>query len=138
MEQLNSIGQKALNELNRWPNWLLLAVGLLIMGYVLRNVRRVSNESIPGWLVVSGALTNAILAGGDPHEQGWAVWTMRQMLIGAIVGWVVWRVHHHVLKPLEDKFPWLRFLIPSDETSFFIRGRSNVPKPPAVGPTVDK
>lgn len=131
-------GQRAIDTLNRWPSWLLLACGCLILGYVLRNWKRCPNEAIPGFIVMFGALMNAILAGGDPHESGWYVWTARNVLIGAIIGWCIWRLHHTVLKPLENKFPWLKFLIPSEDDSTKSFTRGNVPKPPVNGPTIGK
>ena len=122
-----SLGQRAMDYINAMPNWLLLMIGCLIVGYICRAVERFPNDAIPVLVVAMSALGNAILCGGDPHEPGFIKWTAKNVLVGIIIGYLTWRLHKHVLKPLEVKFPWLKML--TSQTRFITRKNIEPKKP---------
>ena len=100
------------------------AVGLvflisLVIGYVWRLVpwKPFPNESIPVIVVFAGAFNMSLIADSRPGDVPFRVWFMRNVLVGAIIGFVAWLSHNFLIKRLED---WLQAKFPGwTDTVFF-------------------
>lgn len=113
-----SWGQRIVDAISGWPGWLLVAAAALAIGYALRNWKTFPNQLIPGFIMFFTSAVYPVLQGGEPGEPGWIKWTMKNALIGLLIGFIAWRVHNQGLKRLEKRYPWLKFLIPERNTTF--------------------
>jgi hypothetical protein len=96
-----------LNQLLSAKAEVLVAVLCIVVGYACRKFKAFPNRFIPlACLVVGGGVYPLLVPTGDVSYEA-AHPTVRCVIIGLIIGFVVWTLHKAILKPLEAKFPWL-------------------------------
>jgi len=108
MEWLNT----AFDWIGKLPAEALLGVLLFGLGYVLKSVDLVNNKVIPLFIIIAGGPLYLFI-----DQVG-----VRKIVIGMVIGVVVWIAHKQGLSRIEDKIPWLKTLANPDEP----------PKPPAA------
>lgn len=102
------------------PNWLIIIVSSLIVGYVLRKIRTFPNGGIPLTVILWGAVFNCLLSPEEPNGIGHRIWIGKNILFGLVWGFLAWMIHKKGLRYLEYKYPWLI----SKDTTFFSRSKS--------------
>ncbi len=112
-------GLQYLDKLQGLPALALVFLSCIVMGYVWRLIRLkwFSNDAIPLFVILWGAIANAVMADPRAANMPARIWLMRNVLIGAIVGFLAWMLHNYALSKLESalvtKFPNL------GDTAFF-------------------
>jgi len=108
---------KILDRIQGLSSIALVAFSCLVIGYILRFVKRFPNDAIPVVVVLWGAAAMMFVADGRPGTMKPHVWEARNVLIGLIVGAVCWAIHFIALRRLES---WIGTKFPgaSDTTLF--------------------
>lgn len=110
----------------------LVCFGCVVVGYVLRFIKSFPNDGIPVVVILFGAV--AMLALADPRASAMParIWTVRNLFVGLIIGFVAWMLHKIVLSRIEDyiakRFPG------ASDTTFFTRKPSDKPDEPTTEP----
>lgn len=90
------------------PNWLVIALGVLFFGLLLKSVKPFPNRFIP--LVTLPIGTAAYVLTADPSEITYTNPHPQLMLCfyGFILNFVVWMAHKYIFKRFEKYLPWLQ------------------------------
>jgi hypothetical protein len=129
METLNELLKK-LDAVQGLTAVSLVLFSCIIVGYVLRFIKRFPNDGIPVAVILWGALAMLVLADPRASTMPARVWTMRNLCIGLVIGMIAWLSHKIILAKIEDfilsKFPG------ASNTSFFSKPDQSGqdPKPP--------
>lgn len=95
----------------------LVCFSCVVVGYVLRFIKQFPNDGIPVAVVLWGMVAMLVIADPHPAAMPMRIWTARNLMVGAIVGFIAWMLHKIVLSKIEDyitkRFPG------SDNTTFF-------------------
>lgn len=97
-----------LQKLNGLPAIALVAISCLVVGYVLRFIKKFPNDAIPVVVTIWG-MWYAVVADAN-NTIPLRVWTVRNLLIGLVVGFLAWLFHNLILSKIEDKIPFLKNL----------------------------
>lgn len=92
-----------LQKLNGLPAIALVALSCIVVGYVLRCIKRFPNDGIPVVAILWGAWY-AIIADYSNYNIPLRVDIVRNIFIGLVVGFLAWLFHNQVLKRIEDKW----------------------------------
>ena len=93
---------------------MLVALIVIVLGYVLRWIPQFPNRLIPIACIVLGAVLYPLLAPLPKPDAGLRHPMTRLALIGVLIGFLAWVGHNKFLKPLEDKLPFLKGFLSSD------------------------
>lgn len=121
-----------LNSLYGLPAIGLVLGSCIVLGYVLRFIKKFPNDGIPVAVILWGAIAMSLVADSRATSMSLRVWVVRNIMVGMIVGLAAWILHKTLISRLED---WLLRQVPSlGNTDFF---RNKPPKPPTdpVDPT---
>jgi len=105
-----------INWLYSAPAAVLFLLSCIVVGYVLRGIKRFPNDAIPLVVVLWAAVASVLLAPEEPTGTPHRVWLCKNALIGVIIGFAAWACHKKILKRLEDKVPWLSGLFSTGNT----------------------
>lgn len=83
---------------------LLVGAVVIIIGYVLRSVKKFPNEAIPLCCVLLGAVVYPLLVPIPAGVKGAAV---HAVMLGLLIGFLAWIAHDKLISKIEDKIPWL-------------------------------
>lgn len=106
IETLLDQAAKALNQLYGLPAGLLVLVSCIVVGYVLRLVKRFPNDGIPVVVILWGGAFLPLLADIE-SEMPWRVWFVKNLLVGLTIGLAAWLLHNKVISKIEDRFAML-------------------------------
>lgn len=118
------------------PGVVLVLAWCIGLGYFLKMAHWVKNERIPIYIVFWGVIWNVVLrplpkvpADASNFEAIWFVvqHVSRLIAVGFLIGLVATLLYDKVLKPLEQKFPWLGGLLSTN-------GDAKPPDPKPPGP----
>lgn len=110
-----------MDTLNNWLSILdkiqglsgaaLVFLSCIVMGYVWRfvHLKWFSNDSIPLFVILWGAFAFSMVADPAADQTPWRVWVLKNVIIGAIIGFLAWLVHNFAIKKLED---WIATKVP--------------------------
>jgi len=122
---------ETLNDLLQWLDKIqglsagaLVLLSCVVLGYVLRFIKKFPNDGIPVVVILWGAVAMLMLADPRATSMPARVWTLRNLIIGLVIGLLAWFIHNFALKKLED-FIASKFPDRSSDTTFF-----NKPNPP--------
>src|SRR5512135_2379766 len=93
-----------LNKINGLPSIAVVFLSCIVVGYVLRFVKRFPNDGIPIAVILWGAAFNPLLADLN-SDMGWRVWFIKNFLFGLLWGYLAWLVHNKVLSKIEGSIP---------------------------------
>jgi len=126
MEWLNDL-LSGLDKIQGLSAVALVCFTCVVVGYALRFIKAFPNDGIPVVVILWGALMMLLLADPRPTTMPARIWTVRNLGVGLIVGFVAWLLHKVVLSKIEDyissKFPNL------NDTTFFSHKDSTPPPP---------
>ena len=105
----------------------LVFLSCIVIGYVLRLIKSFPNEGIPVVVILWGALVMLFIADPRATTMPARVWTVRNILVGLIIGMAAWVSHKMVLSYLED-FLIAKFNL--GNTTFFRKSDSDRQIPP--------
>lgn len=97
------------------PAGLLTLAVCIVVGYVLRSIKRFPNDAIPIVAILVGGVFYPLIA-DDNNDWTLRVWIVRNAGIGLVYGLVAWGGHKFILKRIEDKIPFIKSLIAENET----------------------
>lgn len=110
----------------------LVCFTCIVVGYALRFIKRFPNDGIPVVVILWGGMAMLLLADPRASTMPARIWTMRNLCIGLVIGFVAWLLHKIVLSRIEDfiasKFPDL------NDTAFFQRKANSTGQPPPTDP----
>lgn len=113
--------QQALDYVAGMPSLMLVFVGCVAIGYVLKLSPWFPNSAIPLVVILSGLILNLMLCGAKPDTMVAIVWKTRHAVVGMIIGLMAWMFHLLILKRIEpylptlvSKIPGLGWLTPTD------------------------
>lgn len=92
-----------LQKLDGAPAIALVLFTCIMLGTILRFVRKFPNDGIPVAVVLWGGLFYPLIA-SDNNDITLRVWLVRNVLIGLIAGFVAWLVHKAIISRLEKRF----------------------------------
>lgn len=99
---------KWIDYVDKAPPLLLTALLALAFGYSLRRADWVPNKRIPVLLMFFGAVMYPLMSYG-----------LTSFIVkGALTSCGVWVLHKFLLKPLEDKFPWIKKMVAGDNGNY--------------------
>jgi hypothetical protein len=111
-------------KLQTLPAVILVFLSCIVFGYAWRFIRFkwFPNDAIPVAVILWGSLAMCLAA--DPASSGMRmrIWIIRNVMIGAIVGFLAWVTHAALLKKLEQK---LLTMFPGFNTAFFAKEPGN-------------
>ena len=118
---------------------MLVGVLCIVVGYVCRKVAVFPNRFIPLVCLVVGGIAYPLIVPTGQISYATSHPDVRSVIIGLIIGFMVWTLHKALLKPLEEKLPWLKGFLDgnngdSDPKAF---KKSDFPDS-ATKPTTDK
>jgi hypothetical protein len=93
---------------------MLVALIVIVLGYVLRFIPAVPNRFIPLACIVLGGILYPLLAPLPKADLAVRHPMTRLALIGILIGFLAWIGHNKFLKPIEDKVPFLKGLLDDD------------------------
>jgi len=116
IDYLNSL-LSALDKIQGLSAAALICFGCIVLGYILRFIKKFPNDGIPVAVILFGSAMMLFLADPRPTAMPARIWSVRNLLVGAIIGFVAWMLHKVVLSKIEEyiakKFPDL------NDTTFF-------------------
>lgn len=119
-----------LNKLNGAPAVALVFLSCIVLGYILRFIKRFPNDGIPVAVVLWGGIVMSIIADTRPSNQSLRVWIVRNVLVGMGIGFFAWLAHKLLISKIED---WIGNMFPSlSGTTFFRRKPTDNSEPPAM------
>ena len=118
-----------LDTLYGLPGNALVALTCIVLGYVLRLVRKFPNEGIPLACILWGMVCNPLVADPASAGQSIRIWIVRNILVGAIVGAVSWLSHKLILSKLESRIPILGGLLAAADSAADATTRDNPNEP---------
>ena len=132
LDYLNQLLQ-GLDKIQGLSAVALVCFSCVVIGYVLRFIKAFPNDGIPVVVILWGAVAMLMLADPRPTDMPARIWTVRNLFVGLIIGFVAWLLHKVVLSKLEDyiatKFPSV------SDTTFFNRKPTDIqPSVPPVEP----
>lgn len=92
-----------LQKLDGLPATGLTILSCIVIGYVLRFIKKFPNDGIPVVVILWAGVFYPMIA-DDNNDITLRVWLVRNALIGLVIGFVAWIIHKQVLSRLEDKF----------------------------------
>lgn len=90
-----------LNKLYGLPAIALVALSCIVVGYILRCIKRFPNDGIPIAVILWGAAFLPLLSDYTPGK--FRIWLVRNVFVGLITGFVAWLFHNKILSKIEDK-----------------------------------
>jgi len=121
------------NQLDGAPVWLLVVIFSLCVGYTLKWIKRFPNNLIPLPVVLGAALANSILMSAvRPPGVAFLAWATRQFIVGLVLGFVTWLLHHYVIKRIEARFPFVKDAISEAGLDTAPPFPLDPPKPPST------
>src|SRR5262249_39399457 len=100
MDWLNQL-LSALDKIQGLPAAALVCFGCIVFGYILRFIKPFPNQGIPVAVILTGAVGMLLLADPRASSMPARIWTMRNLLVGLIIGFVAWMLHKFVLTRVE-------------------------------------
>lgn len=105
----------SINDLYGAPIWVLIVLGTIVFGYILRIAEWFPNKKIPLVVVPFAIIINLVMM-WPFHDKKMAhidmgAWITRQIIVGMILGFVSWVLHKTLLKNLENRIPWLKGML---------------------------
>lgn len=100
--------QALIDRLGLLSSSMLVLLSCLVLGYLLKTVKRFPNDGIPLAVVMWGILFSFCTAPSKPENIANLAWRMRNVMLGLIIGYASWVLHYYLLSRLEDKIPWLK------------------------------
>ncbi len=94
------------------PVGVLIFLGVIVCGYVLRVLACFPNRFIPAAVILLSAIFFMLLA--PRGELALRIWLGRNFLIGITIGFVAWKTHRNGLSKIEDKIPFLKGWLEDD------------------------
>lgn len=125
MNQTNAVinyvdqGLSILNQIQGLSAVGLVALLCLATGYAWRFLRFkwFPNDAIPLVVMFTGSIFMMLLSDARPTNMPIRIWTVRNFVVGFIIGAGMWALHNYVLWRLEC---WLRDKVPAlNDTTFF-------------------
>ena len=113
-----------LNQLYGLPAFALVFCSCIVVGYILRFVKRFPNDGIPVAVVLWGGIIMTLVADTRATSMPARVWVVRNILVGMIFGLVAWLTHKVALSRLED---WIVAKFNLGNTAFFQRKPADYP-----------
>ena len=95
-DQISSLGPEA-----------LVVAACLVVGYVLRTIRKIPNEVIPPSVIIIGTAVYPFLADTAQGRNA----DFKNAIVGMTLGFLSWTFHNKILKRVEDKIPFLKELL---------------------------
>jgi hypothetical protein len=117
-----------LNKLEGLPAVALVMGSCIVLGYVLRFIKRFPNDGIPVAVILWGAVAMSLVADARTSSMTLRVWIARNVFVGMILGLLAWLLHKTLISRLED---WLVTKLPGLDR--FLSDQTKTPGPP--GPT---
>lgn len=114
-------GLSILNQIQGLSAVGLVALLCLATGYAWRFLRFkwFPNDAIPLVVMFTGSIFMMLLADARPTSMPMRIWTVRNFVVGFIIGAAMWVLHNYVLWRLEN---WIGQKIPSlGDTTFFAK-----------------
>jgi hypothetical protein len=93
---------------------MLVALIVIVLGYVLRFIPAVPNRVIPLACIVLGGVLYPLLGPVPKPDAAIRHPMIRLALIGILIGFLAWIGHNKFLKPIEDKIPFLKGMLEED------------------------
>jgi hypothetical protein len=93
---------------------MLVALIVIVLGYVLRWIPQFPNRLIPIACIFLGGILYPLLGPVPKPDAAIRHPMIRLVLVGILIGFISWVSHNKFLKPLEDKCPWLKGLFDGD------------------------
>lgn len=115
-----------LNSLYGLPAVGLVFGSCIVLGYVLRFIKKFPNDGIPVAVTLWGAVAMSLVADSRSSNMTLRIWVVRNVLVGMIIGLAAWIVHKTAISKLED---WIASKFNLGDTTFFKRKESDVPNP---------
>jgi hypothetical protein len=94
--------EDAIKFLVEAPTPLLVVIGCIVIGYILRFVPAFPNNGIPLVVIIMGAMLYALMAPPPDALLTHRGWLLRNILVGLALGCLAWLVHNQALSRLED------------------------------------
>ncbi len=104
-----------LNKLYGLPAVVLVAMSCIVVGYMLKFVKKFPNDSIPIAVLTWGAMFLPLLSDYQPGHM--RIQIIRNVFVGFIAAFGAWLVHDKILKRLEDKLGWFADDLPAVPTT---------------------
>lgn len=101
MDWLNGI-LSYLDKLEGLPAAALIFLACIALGYMLRFIKPFPNSAIPVVVILFGALSMLFLADARPTTMPARIWTVRNLLVGLIIGFAAWIAHKLILSRIEN------------------------------------
>lgn len=89
------------------PWWLLAPAFSFLICVAFRRWGKFPNRLIPLACLVLCSLLTACFAPHHPDNFTPVRWFGTNLMVGGILGFLIWGFHNQVLKRLAQKFPWL-------------------------------
>lgn len=89
---------------------VIAMLGVLCVGYAIRMLPFVPNKYIPLICFVVGTCAYAFLKPTSDVPQTTAHPVLWKCIVGFIISFATWALHKAAIKPIEEKFPWLKSL----------------------------
>lgn len=118
-----------LNRLYGLPAGALVLGTCIVLGYILRFVKRFPNDGIPVAVVLWGAIAMSLVADSRASSMPLRIWVVRNVLVGMIIGLAAWMAHKIALSRLED---WIATKFNLNNTDFF--KKKTIPTDPTTTP----
>lgn len=128
LDKLNDV-LSILDRIQGLPAAALVLFGCIVIGYVLRFIKAFPNNAIPVVVILSGSVLMLILADPRATAMPARIWTMRNLLVGLIIGFAAWMLHYYALAKIED---WIGSKFNLGNTDFFRKSDvkpNDTPKP---------
>lgn len=115
-----------LNKLEGMSAAGLVFLSCLVVGYAWRFIKLkwFANDAIPVVVIVWGAFAMSMIADARASAMPFRVWMLRNVLIGAVIGFSVWLVHDLAISRVED---WIASKLPGAK-----KDPSTPPPPPGT------
>lgn len=91
-----------LSKLDGAPAAVLVLLGCITIGYILKCWKSFSNQLIPPVVILLGAIFYPVIADSN-NDIPLRVWIIRNVFIGLIIGLASWLLHNKILSKLEDR-----------------------------------
>lgn len=95
-----------LDKLQGLPGVALVFLSAIVIGYAWRFIpaKWFPNQAIPVAVIVWGAFAMSLIADARASTMPLRVWILRNLIIGAVIGFAAWLTHNLILSRIED---WL-------------------------------
>jgi hypothetical protein len=97
-----------INQLLGAKTEVVALLGVIAVGYALRMLPFVPNKYIPALCWLLGTLAYCLLKPVNEVPATTAHPLVWKIVVGFILSFVAWTLHKAAIKPIEDKFPWLK------------------------------